>query len=67
VSARTTDCLTDLLGKFLQSQHHLPSLKTPLSLKDPAYSDLMQPWDFARLIGSDFAFLQVNPLKNCNF
>ena len=52
--------------KFPQSQHR-PSLITPPRLKVPAHTATrLNAGTFARLIGSAFAFSQVNPLRDCH-
>ena len=54
-----------ILGKFPRSQHQ-PSLITPPRFKVPAHSDPAKRWNFARLIGSAFAFSKVNPSRGCH-
>jgi len=52
-------------GKFPRIQYR-PSLITPSRLKVPGHSDPVKPWNFRNLIGSVFAFSQVNLLRDCH-
>ena len=66
VSARTTDCQTDVLYESFRghsisppSQRHGDSRFLPTVIR-------WSTGTFTRLIGSEFAFLRVNPLRDCH-